>query len=90
MTPQEYTAFLDHASEPWDALARARGMMPEFMTPIAKACGDETIVIAKKIDLLIGAIALQHLEAAIANPEQAKAAAEFLRGILLEKLGRVL
>lgn len=46
--------------------------------------------IGAKIDLLIGAVALKHMEAAIADPASAKGAVKLMREHLTEKAKRVL
>lgn len=90
MTPQEYTAFLDEGFKDSDELARLLGLMNEFMPQIVQKFGKDSMKLGAKIDLLIGGVALQHLEAAIADPAKAKEVAAFLRQHLKEKMARVL
>lgn len=90
MTPEEFTAFTEEGLKDED-LGRLLLLMPEFIPPIVQALGkEEGMKICKKIDLLIGGVALQYLEAAIAKPDQAKEAAAFFRKHLKEKMARVL
>jgi len=86
----DYNKFLAKGMKDDDPLCRLLGLMPEFMTPIAHKFGDRSAKIGGTIDLLIGAVALQHMEAAIADPVSAKEAVKMMRAHLTEKAARVL
>lgn len=86
----DYDGFLAKGMKPDDELRGLLCLMPEFMTPIAHKFGERAGKIGGTIDLLIGAIALQHMEAAIADPEGAKEASKMMRAHLIEKAARVL
>lgn len=86
----DYNAFLAKGMKQDDELRGLLCLMPEFMTPITHKFGERASKIGGTIDLLIGAIALQHMEAAIADPEGAKAAVKMMREHLIEKSARVL
>lgn len=91
MTPEEYVGFLAKGfPDPNDSMQRLLSLHSEFMTPIALAMPAMASMIGARIDLLVGAVALQHMEAAIADPEAGKAAARMLREHLAEKASRVL
>lgn len=86
----DYDAFLAKGMKPDDELRGVLCLMPEFMTPITHKFGERAFKIGGMIDLTIGGIALQHLEAAIADPEGAKEAVKMMRKHLIEKAARVL
>lgn len=86
----EYDKYLEKGMKPDDPLRHLLGLMPQFMTPIAHKFGDRSAKIGGTIDLLIGAIALQHMEAAIVDPAGAKEAVKMMRAHLTEKAARVL
>lgn len=86
----DYDAFLNKGLKPDDPLRPLLGLMPQFMTPIAHKFGERAGKIGGMIDLLIGAVALQHLEAAVADPEGAKEAVRMMREHLKEKSARIL
>lgn len=80
-----YDKFLGKGMKEDDPLRPLLGLFPQFMTPIAHKMGERSVKIGKMIDLQIGVVALQHLEAAIADPEGAKEAAKMMRKHLTEK-----
>jgi hypothetical protein len=89
MPPFDYDKFLEKGMKPDDPLLPLLTLMPEFMTPIAHKFGERSAKIGGLIDLMIGAVALQHLEATIADPEGAKEAVKKMRKHLTEKAARV-
>jgi hypothetical protein len=86
----DYDKFLEKGMKPDDPLRPLLGLMPAFMTPIAHKFGERAGKLGGTIDLLIGAVSLQHMEAAIADPEGAKEAVKMMRQHLKEKADRVL
>jgi hypothetical protein len=86
----DYDKFLDKGLKDGDPLSVLLKLMPAFMTPIAHQFGERAGKIGGTIDLLIGAVALQHMEASIADPEGAKEAVRMMRKHLTEKAARVL
>jgi hypothetical protein len=90
MDPFEYTEFLKKGMKEGDPLTPLLQLMPEFMTPIVQKFGEKAGKLGAKIDLLIGAVAVEHMEAAVADPEGAKAAIQMMREHLKEKAARVL
>jgi len=90
MTPQDYEKFLSKGMKDDDPLTHLLKLMPQFMTPIAHKFGERTMKIGGMIDLTIGAVALQHMEAGIADPEGLKEAAKLMREHLTQKAKRVL
>jgi len=86
----DYDKFLDKGMKEDDPLNPLLRLMPDFMTPITHKFGERAGKIGGSIDLLIGAVALQHMEAAIADPAGAKEAVKMMRKHLKEKAARVL
>lgn len=86
----EYDKYLEKGMKPDDPLRPLLDLMPQFMTPIAHKFGERSAKIGGTIDLLIGAVALQHMEAAIADPVGAKEAVKMMRAHLAEKVVRIL
>jgi len=85
MNPAEYDKFLQKGMKEEDPLRALLGLFPQFMTPIAHKMGERSVKIGKMIDLQIGAVALQHMEAAVADPEMAKEAIKLMREHLTRK-----
>lgn len=81
----DYDKFLEKGLKDEDPLSKLLTLMPLFMTPIAHKFGERSAKIGATIDLLIGAVALQHMEASIADPEGAKEAVKTLRAHLTDK-----
>lgn len=86
----DYNKFLGRGMKEGDPLFPLLGLMSRFMPPIVHKFGERSAKIGGTIDLLIGAVALQHMEAAIADPEGAKEAVKMMRDHLKEKAARVL
>lgn len=86
----DYDKFLSKGMKQDDKLRGLLCLTPAFMTPIHHRFGERGVKIGGMIDLQIGAIALQHMEAAIVDPEGAKEAVLMMRAHLLQKAARVL
>jgi hypothetical protein len=86
----DYDKYLAKGMKKDDPLLPLLSLMPQFMLPIAHKFGERSAKIGATIDLMIGAVALQHMEAAIADPEGAKEAVKLMRAHLTEKAARVL
>lgn len=87
--PFSYDTFLAKGMKEDDPLRPLLGLFPQFMTPIAHKMGERSVKIGKMIDLQIGVVALQHMEAAIADPEGAKAAVKMMRDHLIQKAAQL-
>lgn len=86
----DYDRFLGKGIQPTDPLHKLLGVMPQFMGPITLKMPERSEKLGATIDLLIGAVALHHMEAAIADPAGAKKAVKMMRAHLTEKAARVL
>lgn len=85
-----YDKFLDKGLKDEDPLSALLKLMPKFMGPIVLKMPERAEKIGATIDLMIGAIALHHMEAAIADPAGAREAVKMMRAHLKEKAARVL
>jgi hypothetical protein len=90
MNPDIYTKFLSKGLPPTDPLSSLMSLQTDFMRTIALTIPHQAQKIGIKIDLLIGVVALQHMEAAVADPVLAKEAIRMMREHLMEKAKKVL
>lgn len=86
----DYDKFLEKGLKDKDPLSELLKLMGAFMGPITLKMPERAMKIGGTIDLLIGAVALQHMEASVADPEGAKEAVKMMRKHLTEKAARVL
>jgi hypothetical protein len=87
MNERGYDDFLRGAIEEDDLLAEGLSIHKETMERICECLpANEAIEIGRKIDILVGTVIVQHLEAARLRPESVPEAAELIRQKTLEKL----
>jgi len=87
MNGRDYEKFLSGAIEEDDPLIEGLSIHKETMERICECLpANEAILIGRKIDILVGTVIVQHLEAARLRPEGVAEAAELIRQKTLEKL----